>query len=138
MLVRMIRSSCPARQPVRGGAVEEVMLARPLPDEVPGMFRVDANGTFAMIISRVKDARGLFLKWPLAISDFVLVLTGRGRREADPVNRSVRRITESFRLQLLATVYRRENSGHRHIRERIVRIRVCDCDGHFDEIVGVD
>src|SRR5438270_11645034 len=55
----------PAHQPERRGPVEEVVFSGALPDEVPGIFRIDADGTAAVSIPRLQRARLRLLEGPL-------------------------------------------------------------------------
>ena len=100
MLGSMTRSS---RHPINQyrGAVEEVVLGRPLPQEVPWVLRIHAKGSAAVSVRDLERAFGRPPRAALCVRDRVTVVAAGRRHEAEP-NR-----LPSSESQKPATVQRR-------------------------------
>ena len=67
----------PSHQPEGGGAVEKVVLSRPLPNEVPGVLRIKANGTAPAAVRSPEGTRVSLLDITLPVNDRVRIVAWR-------------------------------------------------------------
>src|SRR5215467_11993623 len=127
----------PAHQPERSRAVEEVVVARTFPDEVPGIFRIHSNRTPAMSVHRVERSRVGFREIALPVVNRVRVIAGRGWHKPDPKDTAVTRITEAVDSDLRALSALPERSAQGRIQKWISGIRPRHMRRNFDEIVSL-
>ena len=86
----------PSGDPEGRGAVEEIVLARAFPDEMPRVVLVHADWTTTMTVGRVERAGHALLECALMVGDLIRVVAGSGRHEADPEDAAVRRHRRSL------------------------------------------
>src|SRR5262249_17685287 len=113
----------PAHQEEGGVAVEEVMLAGPLPDEVPRVIRVHAQDAAPLAGGRLELARMLADAGARGEGQVVRVVARPGRHEADAIRAAVGRVAESLDGSRLAALTP-ELPADRDVRERVPGGRV--------------
>ena len=128
----------PADQPIRSGAVEEEVLAGALPDEVPGILRIDAEQPAAVRFCSRECAARRFLEASLLVGERVLVVACDRRHEADPEGGAVRGITEAFDIPVLSAIGSFECAGESCVFERVAGVRRAYCGRDLDKVVAVD
>src|SRR5207247_5560871 len=94
----------PTCQPKRGGAVEEVVLACPLPDEVPRVLGIDADWASPVALRSFERARAVGLETPLPVGYRTGVVTRRRRHEADPEHATIRRVATTFHSRPISSI----------------------------------
>src|SRR5213075_2166115 len=99
--------------PERGRAVEEVMLAGPFPNEVPGIRRIDANRPISLTGRCLESARMFCLGGALPIGCGVGVVSGRRRHKPNAKHAAVRGIAETFDGLSVASIGLREGAAER-------------------------
>ena len=92
----------PPHEPEGGGPVEKVVFSRPLPNEMPRVLRVDADGAAAVTVRRAECSRVRFLKTALPVHQGISVVPGGGGHEADAEDAAIGGITEAAHFELLA------------------------------------
>ena len=128
----------PADEPVGGSAVEEVVLAGALPDEMPRILRIDAENATAMRFDGLEFAGGGLSKASLLVSDGVLVAAGDGGHEADAENAAIGGIAEAFDVPMVGPVGRFECAGERSVSEAVAGRGRADVRGDLDEVVAIN
>ena len=128
----------PAHQPVRSGAVEEEVLPGALPDEVPGILRVDAEQPAAVRFCSRECAARRFLKASLLVGERVLVVACDRRHEADPEGGAVGGITEAFDVPVVSAIGCFECAGESCVFEWVTRVGRAYGGRDLDEVVAVD
>jgi len=128
----------PSHQPVRGGAVEEVVLARALPDEVPRILRIDADGAATVAVVGMKRAREVFLENALPVPHGIAIVARLGRHEADAVYAAVLGVAEAFHLPLVAPVRSFERSRQGGVDKRIGGVGTGHAGRDLHEVISVD
>src|SRR5439155_5100794 len=93
----------PPHKPKGRGSVEEVMLARALPDKVPWIVLVHSQRPAPVSVSGMEAARTGFLEIALPVGNRVRVIARRRRHEADAKHAAVRRVAKAFNRGALAS-----------------------------------
>src|SRR5271156_6500830 len=93
----------PADQPVGRGAVKEIMFASTLPDKVPAVLGVDANGPAPSAASGMESAGAGPVRPALAILHRVRVVSRPRRHESNPVRASIFGVREPVHVPALVT-----------------------------------
>src|SRR5947209_485374 len=81
----------PTCQPISGSAVEEIVFARALPNEMPSILRIYPDGTFPMSIGGVESTSVFFVKRSLPVRHGVFVVTLGRRHETNTVQCTIGR-----------------------------------------------
>src|SRR5581483_4846056 len=100
-------------------AVEEVVLAGPLPDEVPRVVLVPAQNAAALAVGRLELAGVRAGDVAVAEGHVVGVLARLARHEADAIGAAVGRVAEALDGRYVAALAP-ELPGDRHVGERIL------------------
>lgn len=128
----------PTHHPEGCGAVEEVVLARAFPNEMPGVLAIHANRAAPVAVGRLKLSREFLLDVALTIRNGIGILAGSRGHEADAEYAAIRRIAESFDVDGVLCACLSERSLERRIDERVARIGSSDVHRDFDEIICLD
>src|SRR5580704_3533218 len=125
----------PPHKPVRGGAVEKVMLPGTLPYEMPRVLRIHPDWTTTISLSCVKRACRSLAPVPLPILHEVSVFPRHRRHESYTKHAAVFRVTEPIHLPALLSINRLEPPTESHIRKRVSGTGRRNVRGHLHEIV---
>lgn len=127
----------PAHEPVGRRAVPEVVLARALPEEVPGVLGVHAHKSSALAVARGEGALVLCLEGAVAVGHRIAMCARLRGHEPDAEYTPVLRVAEAVRSDGLAPVAGKCALDH-SVGEGIGRGWPLDGEGDLENVVSLD
>ena len=114
------------------------MFPGPLPDEMPGVLRVHADGAAPVTVRCMEGARVRFFQAALTVDKGITVIARRCRHEANAEDAPVRGVAETTHVKVLGISGLPKLPFHNYVGKRVLRVRGRHVEGNFHKVVGLN